>query len=65
MLPAQPVPPPQPPIVPPDFEDSVMNVLQPDKMIMVQDWPTDPSGEEIQFVFPSSLRVTMEPYAEV
>lgn len=67
VLPAIPIPPPQPPVVPPDFEDAVMEDLLTDEVIIppLAAQPTNPSTEEIQFVFPSSMRVTMEPHPQV
>lgn len=68
VLPAMPLAPPQPPVVPPDFEDTVTTDMIPEEVVVPPPLavsPASPSEEEIVFVLPSSMRVTMEPSPQV
>lgn len=73
VIPALPPPPPEPPVIPPTFENATDEdgdpiVVQLEE-VTVPTLVLEPaeSDEEpvINFVFPSSMRVTMEPLLEV
>lgn len=70
VVPSLPPPPPQPPVVPPAYQnvsDDIV-IIQPEEVappIIIAQATNDTGEPVIDFVFPASMRVTMEPHTEV